>query len=206
MTITLFHHPFSRANGMIWALEELGEPYALRFVDVLGGGQKTPEILALNPMGKLPTLLDGEVVVTEAAAIGLYLADKYALGRLAPQPDAPERGAYLRWSLFSPSVLEPSVMCKANDWSFRESAAGWGNYDAMIKALKSALAGGYILGDTFSMADVILGGTIRTLMQFDMLEKDPVFVSYAERLSKRPASQRADARNAAIAQEHGLDA
>lgn len=205
MTITLFHHPFSRAAGTVWALEELGEPYELRFVDILAGEQKKAELTALNPMGKLPTLLDGDAVVTEAAAIGIYLADKYALGRLAPPLDAPQRATYLRWSLFSPSVVEPGVMAKVNDWSFRDGSAGWGNYDSMIVAMKSAIAGGFILGETFSMADVIFGGTLRYLLQFGLLEKDPAFTAYMERLSKRPALQRADERNAAIVKERGLD-
>jgi len=205
MTITLFHHPFSRAAGTVWALEELGEPYELRFVDILAGAQKNPELTALNPMGKLPTLLDGDAVVTEAAAIGIYLADKYALGRLAPPLDDPQRATYLRWSFFSPSVVEPGVMAKANDWSFREGSAGWGNYDSMIRAMKSAIEGGFILGETFSMADVIFGGTLRYLLQFGLLEKDAAFIAYVERLSKRPALQRADKRNAAIAKERGLD-
>lgn len=205
MTITLFHHPFSRAAGTVWALEELGEPYELRFVDILAGAQKNPELTALNPMGKLPTLLDGDAVVTEAAAIGIYLADKYALGRLAPSLDAPERATYLRWSFFSPSVAEPGVMAKVNTWSFREGAAGWGNYDSMLRAMKSAIEGGFILGETFSMADVIFGGTLRYLLQFGLLEKDAAFIAYVERLSKRPALQRADKRNAAIAKERGLD-
>ena len=80
MSIVLYHHPFSRAANVVWMLEELGTPYELRFVDLMKGVQKTPEITALNPMGKLPILVDGETVITEAAAIGLYLADRYSLG------------------------------------------------------------------------------------------------------------------------------
>ena len=143
--------------------------------------------------------------VTEGAAIGIYLADKYALGRLAPPLDDPQRATYLRWSFFSPSVVEPGVMAKANDWSFREGSAGWGNYDSMIRAMKSAIEGGFILGETFSMADVIFGGTLRYLLQFGLLEKDPAFTAYVERLSKREACKRADERNAAIVKERGLD-
>lgn len=205
MTITLFHHPFSRAGGIVWALEELGEPYELRFVDILAGKQKEPELLALNPMGKLPTLIDGDAVLTEAAAISVYLADKYALGRLAPPLDDPQRATYLRWAFFPPSVIEPGVMAKANGWTFREGSAGWGNYDAMILAMKSAIEGDFILGETFSMADVIFGGTVRYLLDFGLLEKDPAFTAYTERLAERPALQRANERNAAIAKEHGLD-
>src|SRR5688572_12812227 len=106
MSLVLHYHPFSRASGTVWALEEVGLPYELRFVDILKGAQKSPEILALNPMGKLPILSDGDQVVTEAAAIALYLADRYAPDRLAPRIDDPARGTYLRWSFFSPSVIE----------------------------------------------------------------------------------------------------
>ena len=79
--ITLYHHPYSRAASTIWTLEEVGVPYELRHVDIMTGAQKAPEIVALNPMGKLPVLTDGDTVVTENAAISLYLADRYAPGR-----------------------------------------------------------------------------------------------------------------------------
>jgi glutathione S-transferase len=204
MSVILYHHPFSRAAGALWMLEEVGVPYELRFIDIHSGQQKQPELLSLNPMGKLPTLKDGTAVVTELAAIGLYLADRYAAGRLAPALDDPRRGTYLRWSLFSPSVVEPGLMAKAGGWQYRESAAGWGSYTAMIEALKTALAQDYILGDTFSMADVILGATLRYMLRIKLLEPDPVFTAYAERLAARPALKRADARNAAVIEERGL--
>src|SRR5881392_2775386 len=119
MTITLYHHPFSRAAGVLWALEEIAQPYELRFVDIMKGEQKSPAIVALNQMGKLPLLTDGDAVVTESAAIALYLADRYAPGRLAPQVDDATRATYLRWSLFSPSVIEPGVMAKQAGWAYK---------------------------------------------------------------------------------------
>jgi glutathione S-transferase len=73
MSIVLYHHPFSRAANVVWMLEEVGVPYELRFVDLLGGQHKQPDILALNPMGKLPILSDGAAVVSESAAIALYI-------------------------------------------------------------------------------------------------------------------------------------
>jgi glutathione S-transferase len=205
MSVILYHHPFSRAAGALWLLVEVGVPYELRFVDTRQGEQKRPEFLSLNPMGKLPTLKDGNAVVTELAAIGLYLADRYAPGKLAPPLDDPRRGTYLRWSLFSPSVVEPGLMAKASGWKYTESAAGWGNYAAMIDAMKSAVARDYILGDTFSMADVIFGGTLRYMLRFKLLEPLPAFTTYAERLEQRPALQRADERNAAVVEERGLN-
>jgi glutathione S-transferase len=185
-------------------LEEVGVPYTLRFVDITTGQQKQPELLSLNSMGKLPTLSDGDTVVSEAAAIALYLADRYAPGRLAPPIDDPRRGPYLRWSFFAPSVIEPGVMAKLGGWEYRESSAGWGTHAAMLLAMKSAITGEYILGDTFSMADVVFGGTVRYMLMVGLLEPDPVFKAYVERLSARPALKRADERNAAIVAERGL--
>lgn len=205
MSIVVHHHPFTRAATAVWMLEEVGVDYELRYVDIMAGEQKKPEILALNPMGKLPILTDGDVVVTESAAIGLYLADRYAAGRLAPALDDPARGTYLRWSLFAPSVIEPGAMAKLAQWPAKEGQVGWGSHEAMLAAMESAVAGRtFILGDTFSMADVIFGGTLRYMLEFKMIEPRPVFTSYAERLAQRPALQRAMARNAAIAAEHGL--
>lgn len=205
MPIVVYHHPWSRAASTVWMLEEIGVEHELRFVDIMAGQQKSPELLALNPMGKLPIVTDGDVVMTESAAIGLYLADRYAPGRLAPALDDPARGPYLRWSLFAPSVIEPGAMAKQAGWPVREGQAGWGSFDAMLGAMESAIAGrSYILGDAFSMADVIFGGTIRYMLMMKMIEPRPAFTAYAERLGERPALQRADARNAAIAAEHGL--
>jgi glutathione S-transferase len=205
VAITLYHHPFSRAASTVWTLEEIGQPYELRFVDIMTGGQKAPEIVALNPMGKLPIITDGDVVVTENAAISLYLADRYAYGRLAPAVDDPRRATYLRWSLFAPSVIEPGMLAKGGSWEFKPSQVGWGVFDSMIAALHAAIAGrDFILGDTFSIADIIFGGTVRFMLQFGGLQATPTLTAYAERLGQRPAQQRADARNAAVMAEHGL--
>jgi glutathione S-transferase len=206
MSIVLYHHPFTRASNVVWMLEEVGADYELRFVDILKGANKAEDLLALNPMGKLPILVDGDAVATESAAIGLYLADRYSLGRLAPALDDPARATYLRWSFFAPSVIEPGSMAKLSNWAFKPSQAGWGDYEAMVRAIESAISGrDFVLGNRFSMADVIFGGTIRYMLRFKMLEPKPAFTAYGERLGARPALQRADARNLAIAKEHGLN-
>lgn len=205
--ITLYHHPFSRAAGTVWSLEEIGQPYELSFVDLQTGKHKSPEMLARNPMGKLPVLVDGDTVITESAAISLYLGDRYALGTLAPRPDDPRRGTYLRWSLFAPSVIEPAALSKLSKWEFKPSQAGFGDYDSMVRACETALQGrDFILGDQFSMADVIFGGTLRFMLRFKMIEERPLFTAYADRLGQRPALQRAEARNAAVMKERGLGA
>ena len=205
MSIVLYHHPFSRAATAVWMLEEVGVPYELRFVDMMKGGTKAPEIVALNPMGKLPILTDGDAVVTESAAIALYLADRHAYGRLAPKVDDPKRAAYLRWSFFAPSVIEPGSMAKSAEWTYKDSQAGWGSYDAMITAMEEAVTGReYLLGDTFTMADVVFGGTLRFMLTFKMVAPRPSFNAYAERLGARPALKRAKEINAKSCADHGL--
>lgn len=206
MAVVLFHHPHSRAASVVWMLEEVGVDYELRFVDLYRGEQKAPELLALNPMGKLPVITDGDAVVSETSAIGLYLADRYAADRLAPALDDPARGTYLRWSLFAPSVIEPGAMAKAGGWTYREGSAGWGAHDAMLATIDHAVgAGPYLLGERFTMADVIFGGTLSYMLRFKMIEPRPTWVAYADRLAARPAHARAEARNAEVRAAHGLD-
>jgi glutathione S-transferase len=206
MTITLLHHPFSRAAGVVWTLEEIGEPYELKFVDIMKGEQKTEAVTAVNPMGKLPVLLDGDAVVTESAAISLYLADRYASGRLAPKLDDARRGTLLRWMFFSPSVIEPGSTARMNGWEFKPGQVGWGDHKAMLTAIETAVTGRqFLLGDMFSVADIVFGGTLRYMTMFKMLDASPAVAAYLERLDARPALQRADAKNAEIAKAHGLN-
>ncbi|MAQ15253.1 MAG: glutathione S-transferase [Sandaracinus sp.] len=205
MSITLHHHPFSRAAGTLFMLEEVGQAYELQFVDMKAGEQKQEPLKKLNAMGKLPTLVDDGVVVTESAAIGIYLADRYAAGRLAPALDAPERATYLRWSFYAPSVIEPGCMAHAAKWEYRAGSAGWGTYEEMLDTISGAIGDGpWLLGEQFTMADIIFGGTVRFMTQFDMLEKRPEYMAYVERLNARPASQKADAINRRIMEERGI--
>ncbi len=203
--IKLYHHPFSRAAGVVWALEEVGVPYELVWVDFSKAAHKTGDVLAHNPMGKVPLLVDGDAVVTEAAAIDLYLADRYALGRLAPPLDDPRRGTYLRWSLYAPSVIEPGLLAKMNKWEFRASNAGWGDHESMMTTLDHAVGNGdFLLGEQFTMADVIFCGTLRYMARFKMLTPSPKVLAYIARLDARPAFERATAKNAAVIAERGL--
>ena len=203
--LTLYHHPYSRAAGVVWMLEELGLPYQLQFVDVIQGEQSMPDFRQKNPMGKLPTLIDGAVTVTESSAIGMYLADRYSYGNLAPKIDDPARATYLRWIAFAPSVIEPGCYAQMSKWEYKPSQAGWGTYENMLASIEEAIGSGpWILGEKFSMADVIFGGTLRYMLRFKMIDARDSFVAYAARLDARPASIAAEKKNAAIAKEHGL--
>lgn len=205
MTLKLLHHPFTRAAGAVWMLEEVGEPYELVYVDIRKGEHKQPDFKSKNRMGKIPTLLDGDHVVTEAAAIALYLADRYALGRLAPAPDAPERAAYLRWSFYAPSVIEPGCAAHSSEWAFEPSRIGWGTYEEMLDTVSEAIGDGpWLLGEQFTMADVVFGGTVRWMTQFGMMEKRPEYLAYVERLDARPAYVKATEVNGRVIEEKGL--
>ena len=207
MSITLYYHPFTRAGAVVTMLEEVGVAYDLRFMDLGEAAHKAPEFLALNPMGKLPTLTDGAVLVTEAAAIGLYLADRYASGRLAPALDDPERGAFLRWTFYPSAVIEPACAAKGGGFEYRSSSVGWGTYDAMLATVEHAIgAGPWLLGERFTMADVTMGTTLGFMLRFKMIDPKPAFVDYVARLEARPAWQRAKAVNAAEIAAHDLGA
>ena len=97
-------------------------------------------------------------------------------------------------------------MAMAANWEFKTGSAGWGDHATMLDAIEGAIGEGpYLLGQQFTMADVVFGGTLRWMLQFGMLEKRPAFTAYAEHLGERPADKRAQARNAAVMQEQGIE-
>ena len=206
MPITLYHHPYSRAANVVWMLEELDVPYELSFVDIMAGAQKDPAFLKMNPMGKLPTLVDHDVVHTESAAIALALGDRYGLGTLAPTLEDPQRGTYYRWILYSPSVIEPGCYAHSAGWDYKPASAGWGTWEAMLASCDAAVGEGpWLLGERFTMADVVFGGTLGYMTRFGMMEASPKVSAYLERLAQRPAFQRSDTINGAVRKEHGLE-
>jgi glutathione S-transferase len=202
--LRLYYHPFSRAATVIWMLEEVGQPYEVEFVDLMKGEHKRPEIVALNRMGKIPILTDGDAVISETSAIGMYLADRYSPGNLAPALDDPARGPWLRWCVFAPSVIEPSCMGKSAGWEINEGSAGFGSHEAMLGTLEHGIGEGgpWLLGERFTMADVIVGATLMFMLRFKMIEERPLFKTYAERLSARPAMVAAQKYNDEMRAKH----
>lgn len=191
--IVLYSHPMSRGRTVHWLLEELGVPYEYKLVDLEKGEQKSPAFLAINPMGKVPAIVHKGVVVTESAAICVYLADAFPQAGLAPALDDPKRGTYLRWFFFGAGCFEPAVVDKmfARPPIERVVAVGYGTYEATLAALESALTPGpYILGDRFSAVDVFVGSQLYWALMVKAVEPRPVFQQYAERCAARPAMQR----------------
>ena len=190
--ITLYASVASRSFTARWMLEELGVPYQVRVVDIRNGEQKSPDYLRLNPMGKVPTLTDGDLVVTETTAICLYLADRYGYGTLAPKVDDAGRAAYLRWAVFSTAVLEPAYQTKSLELpAFRH---GWGDLDSALHTVGQALTPGpWLLGETFTAADVALGAALTVGLFTKQIPDNPALGAYNQRLAARPAYQSASA-------------
>jgi glutathione S-transferase len=201
MALTLYHAAPSRSSTVLWLLEELGQPFELVVLDMKKGEQRAPAYLAVNPMGKVPAVKYGDTVITESAAICTYLADEFPAAKLAPAIGDPARGTYLRWMFFHGSAFEPAVI----DHALKREAGSrqmlpYGDYDTTMTVLAGALAKGpYLLGDTFTAADVQIGSNLRWTMKFGIVPQRPEFVRYVELLSKRPALIRALARDEQLA-------
>jgi glutathione S-transferase len=193
--IVFYHNPRSRAQMVHWMLEEAGAPYRIVPIDFEKGEHKAPSFLALNPMGKLPTIEHRGVVVTETPAIIAYVADAFPAAGLAPPPGDALRGPYYRWLFFGAGCIEPALIDKMmkRPEVERKSALGWGSYEDVVGTLKKALSNGpYLLGEKFTAADVYVGSELRWAMMFGApnLKGEAVFDDYVARLSARPAAQR----------------
>jgi glutathione S-transferase len=204
--LVFYTHPQSRGRIVHWMMEELGEPYQTVWLEY-GGSIKAPEYLAVNPMGKVPALRDGDAVVTESAAICAYLADRFPQRGLAPPPGDAARAAYYRWLFFTAGPLEQATTAKALGWQVPEGGSGmvgFGSLAASLDALETALRPGpHVCGAQFTAADVMLGSALGWGMMFGTIEKRPVFEAYAARLQQRPAAQRANRLNELRLQAQG---
>jgi glutathione S-transferase len=199
--IVFYHAPNTRSSAIRWLFEELGVPHELKPLNMKKGEHKTPEYLAINPMGKVPAISHNGEIVTETGAICLYLADVFPESRLAPKIGEKGRGAYLRWMVFYHAAVEPAITDQAlKRPAGPASMLPYGTYDETINALASALAKGpYLLGEQFSAADVLIGSGVRWMLQFKILPELQEFTRYAAHLSERPALKRALEKDAALA-------
>jgi glutathione S-transferase len=193
--LVLYTNPQSRGRIARWMLEEIGQPYKTEVVDY-ASAMKGPTYLAINPMGKVPALRHGDAVVTETAAICAYLADAFPQARLAPPPGDRLRAPYYRWMFFAAGPIEAATSNKAMGFVVppeRERMMGYGNATLAYKTIEDAVARGpYLVGDSFTAADVYVGSQLGFGMMFGMIEKRPAFEAYWQRVSSRPACKRAN--------------
>jgi len=191
--LVFYTHPMSRGRIVRWMLEEVGQPYRTEVLDY-ATTMKAPEYRAINPMGKVPAIRHGEVVVTEGAAICAYLADAFPQANLAPATTA-LRGTYYRWMFFAAGPVEAAATNKSLGVvppPERRASVGYGSLAEVMDALELAVSGReYIVGDRFSAADVYVGSHIGWGMQFGTFERRPAFEAYFGRIMNRPAAARA---------------
>jgi glutathione S-transferase len=200
--LVFYTNPQSRGRIVRWMLEEVGQPYRTQVL-AFDGAQKSPGYLAINPMGKVPTIVHRGVVVTEGAAICAYLADAFPGAGLAPAHGDPLRGTYYRWMFFAAGPIEAAVSAKAMGLlapAERAGMVGYGSYEQAVDTLELAAksASPWLLGEQFTAADVYVGSQVSWGLMFKTLPERPAFVEYATRLRAREAAQRAVALDDAL--------
>jgi glutathione S-transferase len=199
----LYHSAQSRSIRPRWLLEEAGAPYELVRLSLEKEDHKRPEYLKLNPNGRVPTLVDGDLVIYESAAICQYLADRFPDKRLAPPVGTPARGLYYQWIHYTMSEIEPPLVAIFLHTLRKPEAE---RIPAVVAEARTQLAAAldvveraldgrqFILGNEFSAADVMLGSTLVWAQMMSLLGDQRAGTSgYLARMGARPAFQRAAA-------------
>ncbi len=192
--LTLFHAPRSRSTRILWLLEELGAPFHLHHVTIsyMDGSGDGPDPANPHPDKKVPAILSDQELVTESAAIAVYLGDLHPETGMAPRIEDRDRGAYLTWISWVEGEFGPAIFQRM---AAGPDAAAPASFEAALQRLKGALSeGSYLLGERFSVADVMLGGTLAWAR--DLLPAEGEIPAYLARLASRPAFGRAMARDA----------
>lgn len=195
--------PRSRSARVTWALEEIGADYAYHLVDLMKGQGQNPDFLKLNPFGKLPVLVDGELVLTESAAICTYLGDRHPESGLVPRPGTTERGKYDQWCFFALAEMEqPLWTIHKHRFVFPEdkkvpeilAVAPW-EFERALKVLAVGLGEKeYLVGERFSMADILVAHTLLWARALKLSPSTPSLEAYEQRICGRAAFERARVR------------
>ena len=185
----------TRAFRIAWLLEESGLNYDRVVLDLRDESSKNdPAFRAVSPMGKVPALEDGPARICDSGAICIYIADQYPETRLGPPVGHADRGRFLQWVMYTNSVIEPAMLEKVAKLESKPTSYGWGSFDLMLATLRGEFAKGeWLLGESFSAADVLVGTAAYFLKQFRLIGEDPVIDPYIARCSSRPAWHRAQA-------------
>jgi glutathione S-transferase len=187
--VTLSHSPNTRSSGVIILLKELNADYHLHVLNMKANEQRGAEYLAINPMGKVPAVMHGDVLITEQVALYLYLSDLYPEAKLAPEIGDPLRGSYLRWMVFYGSCFEPAIVDHSQKREpAPQSTSPYGDYDTMLNTLTAQLSQGeYFLGDKFTSLDVLWGTALTWITMFKLVPALPVIQAYIDRINTRPS-------------------
>lgn len=193
--LIFYTNPQSRGRIVRWMLEEVGQPYE---TEVIAYDQlKSERYLAVNPMGKVPSVRHRGHIVTECAAICAYLADVFPEAGLAPNEN--ERADYYRWLFYAAGPVEQAMTNHYAKWDPAPEQVrmfGYGSYDKVVSVLDELFSlRNYVCDDRFTAADVYVGSAIMWGTQFGLLPQRDSFASYTERLKARDAFQRAWAKD-----------
>jgi glutathione S-transferase len=205
-SMILYGSKNSRSVRATWALEEAGADYEFRKVNLKGGEGQSPAFQALNPGGKIPVLVDGELCLPESAAILCYVADRYPASGLLPT-EAKARAAAMRWVFFACTELDAALWTIAkHSFVFPEDkrvpeikpVAAW-ELAKHLTIVSAALQDGrdYIMGPQFCIADILLSHCLTWMAGAKLPLADAVLIAYSQRCAARPALARAAAREAA---------
>ena len=199
--IKLYHSPRTRSVRIFWLVEELGVPYELTPVAFTPETLKSPDYLKVNPLGKVPSIQDGDLTMFESGAILEYILEKYGNGRFAPAPGTPARARFLQWVHFAEATALPPLADMAQHMLFKPEAEripavvadARTRITAVLGVLEQALAGKqYLLGTEFSGADIMMGYTLLLVKWFGLIsDAYPNAAGYLARLEQRPALQKA---------------
>ena len=184
----------SRALRVRWTLQELDVPFEAVAINLRDGEQRSAEFLKINPVGRLPVLIDDGKVLTESVAIVLYLAEKYPAKRLLPANLA-ERGQLYRWLLFTVTELEQplwrmvrhSMLYPEDKRLPAEIALAREDFAAVAQVLEAHMRGRkFLVGDTVTVGDFVLAYTLDWAKLARCLNGLPVLEAYLEQMYARP--------------------
>ena len=186
--LKFYTNPQSRGQIVRWMLEEVGQPYETEIL-TYDGTLKSDAYAKINPMQKIPAIVHHDKVVTEVAAICLYLADAFPAAGLAPPPA--ERADYYRWTMFAAGPIEAAFTNKSMGWepdADKQRMFGYGSFERAVDNLEAAVTGKrFIANDKFSAADVVVGSQIGFMLMFGLLEPRPAFTAYVASVTDRDA-------------------
>jgi len=192
----LYETPRTRSARCRWVLQELGVPFEAVPVNLSQGEQKRAEFLKLNPYGRVPVLVDGDLVLSESVAICLYLADKYADRSLVPTPGSAQRGVHDQWLLFCATELDQplwqirrhTVLYPAEQRLPAEVAISRANFQRAATVLEGVLQNkAYLTGMAFTVADIVVTQTLLWATGYALLGDHPGLEAYLDRHMARDA-------------------